>query len=396
MSRPLHIKNARIWQRDEQYNTSHASDGDLFVHKGRIVAQKPNNALEVDLEGYTVYPALVNAHDHLDLNHYPRTKFREVYANAHQWGEDVNARLNDDPYRTLRNYPIWDQLLIGGIKNLLCGALTVIHHGAKYREMFRRDFPVRVLRHYGWSHSLHFDSDHDIQRSYQRTPKDTPWFIHLAEGTDEVARGEYQRLKKLGCVGENTVIVHGVGMTPEDIADAAPIIRGVVWCPSTNQYLLGATIHARRWIYAGIDVAIGSDSRLTADGDLHQEVKVARRNAVDTNILDEATAPRAAKIAGIPGVGNLDRDSYADIQLSMPQSGLGRDAIGLILREGMPQIGEPDLMAQFPHVQTVACTVDGIEKRMHIRLARQVHRCRLKEAGLEVDALPQGKRFWFF
>ena len=101
---------------------------------------------------------------------------------------------------------------------------------------------MRVLQKYGWTHSLHFSTDADIVRSYKVTPKGASWFIHLAEGTDDVAAGEYQRLKKLGCVGANTVLVHVVGMTQDDIDDASSIIRGIVWCPSTNHYLLGKSI----------------------------------------------------------------------------------------------------------------------------------------------------------
>ncbi|MGB7340367.1 MAG: hypothetical protein WBC91_15830, partial [Phototrophicaceae bacterium] len=192
MSKSLHIRGARIWDGNQSLVR------DLFVKNGRIVDEKPNHAITINLEGYTLFPGLINAHDHLELNHYPRTKFRDVYDNAHQWGEDVNTRLNDEPFKTLRSYPIWDRLFIGGLKNLLCGATTVIHHGPKYREMFRKDFPVRVLKKYGWSHSLHFDSEADIIKSYKSTPKDVPWFIHLAEGTDDIAASEYQRLKKMG------------------------------------------------------------------------------------------------------------------------------------------------------------------------------------------------------
>ena len=73
-----------------------------------------------------------------------------------------------------------------------------------------------------------------------------------------------------------------------------------------------------------------------------------------------------------------------------------RSMAQLIMRDGTPQIGNPDLMSKFTHIQTVACMLDGVEKRMNISLARQVHRCKLKERGLEVDALPSGRKFWFF
>ncbi|MEO1290984.1 MAG: hypothetical protein AAFV93_24885, partial [Chloroflexota bacterium] len=73
-----------------------------------------------------------------------------------------------------------------------------------------------------------------------------------------------------------------------------------------------------------------------------------------------------------------------------------RKELSLVIYNGIPQIGDADLMKKFPHVQTVACTLDGVEKRMNVDLAKQVHRCTLKEHGLEVDKLPSGKRFIFF
>lgn len=386
----LHIKGATLWQGAEQI------EKDLYIQNGRIVDKKPNHALEVDLSGYTLFPGLVNAHDHLELNHFPRTKFREVYDNAHQWGEDVNARLNDEPFKTLRSYPLWDRVFIGGLKNLLCGATTVAHHGPPHKPMYRKDFPVRVLKNYGWAHSLHFSTEEEIIQSYQSTPKNWPWFIHLAEGTDEIAASEYQRLKKLGCVGENTVLVHGVGMTEEDIEDAAKIVRAWVLCPSTNYFLLGIELNAKAkiWQDLGRDIVIGSDSRLTADGDLLEETIVAGSNLPldDPQKHCELVASEALNINHTWG---LNTEGFADFYI-IPPDLCQRSNIPLIVFNGIPQIGAPELMAKFPHIQTVACTLDGVEKRINVELARQIHRCTLKEQGLEVDALPNEKKFIFF
>lgn len=381
MSHPLHIKGANI--RDGEDNQQR----DLFVKGGRIVAEKPNNALEINLEGCTLFPGLINGHDHLELNHFPRTKFREVYDNAHQWGEDVNTRLNDEPFKTLRSYPIWDRLFIGGLKNLLCGATTVAHHGPQYREMYRKDFPVRVLKNYGWAHSLHFNTEAEIIKSYQSTPQDWLWFIHLAEGADDIAASEYRRLKALGCVGANTVIVHGVGMTEDDIDDAVKIVHGLVWCPSTNDYLLGVyhTELTELWDRAA-KLFLGSDSRLTADGDLIDEAnKATCTGKIEDGFSLAARNPQLLRTSA----------HYADLYVGATDASY-RHLIPLIIQAGIPQIGDAEIMAKFPHVQTVACTLDGTEKRMNVNLARQAHRCKLKERGLEVDDLPSGKRFWFF
>ncbi len=226
----LHIKNAEIW------NGSGFDQRDLYT-TDVVVEQRPPNVVTVDLGGYTIFPGLINAHDHLELNHYPRTKFRDRYDNASQWSADINAHLNKSPFKELRAYPLEDRCFIGGLKNLLCGATTVAHHNPPHKCLFRRDFPVRVLKKYGWAHSLYLSSDEEIVASYQRTPPDVPWFIHLAEGTDEAAAGEYKRLKALGCAGSNLVAVHGVGW----IEDVVRVVPGTstVWCPSTNIYLLG-------------------------------------------------------------------------------------------------------------------------------------------------------------
>ena len=327
MVRPLHIKNAWLWEQ----NQSHERD----LYMTDVILESPaSDSLVVDLEGYLIYPGLINAHDHLELNHYPRSKFREVYDNAHQWGEDMSAQLDSSPYKELRAYPLWDRLFIGGLKNLLCGATTVAHHNPPHKALFRKDFPVRVLKQYGWAHSLHFSTDEEIVASYKSTPQDIPWFIHLAEGTDEVAASEYQHLKALGCIGSNTVLVHGVGLTDEDIADAAPRVRGLVWCPSTNRYLLDRIVTPYLWLEHGGTFALGSDSRLTIDGDLRLELMTAEMRGT----YSHAAATRfAAKLLGIADAGHLRPGAQADWYLKKPKKGINfRPDIALIVKGGIP------------------------------------------------------------
>jgi hypothetical protein len=377
----LTIRGAHIWdtQHGIQQRDLHMSD---VIH-----AQGTRDAEVIDLDGCTIFPALINAHDHLELNHYPRTKFRDKYDNAHQWGEDVSARLDDEPFKTLRAYPLEDRCFIGGLKNLLCGALTVAHHNPPHKCLFKRDFPVRVLRRYGWAHSLHFTPEAEIVRSYRATPPDVPWFIHLAEGTDEIAAGEYQRLKALGCVGANTVIVHGVGMTDEDIADAASTVRGLVICPTTNLYLLGMQRHVGLWRYHGGNITLGNDSRLTADGDFLREPRKARLvGGCDASCVGEAVFNRAAFVLGIPNIGHLQPNAYADWMARDENSFLStRSNLALVVRGGVPQIGDPDVIAKFTQAQTIPATLDGRPKRIERRLAAQIARCTLRERGLELD-----------
>ena len=397
----LHIKNAEIW------NGSGFDQRDLYT-TDVVVEQRPPNAVTVDLGGYTIFPGLINAHDHLELNHYPRTKFRDCYDNASQWSADVNAHLNESPFRELRAYPLEDRCFIGGLKNLLCGATTVAHHNPPHKCLFRRDFPVRVLKRYGWAHSLYLSSDEEIIASYQRTPTDVPWFIHLAEGTDEAAAGEYRRLKALGCVGKNTIMVHGVALKRADALDATIHAyqaglganrAGIklVWCPSTNYYLLGETIH-QIIIAIHARTALGSDSRLTADGDLLDEMcfahSICQIGSPSTFILASVTTT-AAFVCGIindvilPIGANADfvaLKSTIDTATTLCQS--HRADLALVVRGGEPQIGDPDMMARFPYIETVRARLDDQEKRLNVKLARQIARCTLSEPGLELLEMP--------
>lgn len=364
----LCLTNALLWD-GEQY-----CEGEIYVEHGYIAQSKPKDCITIDLDNHILLHALTNHHDHLELNHYPRTKFRDVYENAHQWGEDVNQRLDTEPFATLRNYPLRDKLFIGALKNLLSGALTVVQHGKPFSELFRKDFPVTVVKDYGWAHSLHFDTPEQIQQSYHSTPKTNHWYIHLAEGTDDIAQAEYQQLKALGCVGNNTVLIHGAGLGEVDLRDFAETTKHqgtIIICPTTNYYLLNAMLDVELAGKFGGDILIGSDSRLTADGDL----------------LDEYTFLKKPLTRRIISCGDI-----ADLIVVPKDISIERQEIALIIRNGNVIIGNESMMTS---TDSIACELDGTPKRLTQSLAKQIHRCKLKEQGLIVDTIVR-KRFWIF
>ncbi|GAB4573606.1 MAG: amidohydrolase family protein [Anaerolineae bacterium] len=355
----------------------------------RIAAGPLPEATSVDLEGLTVWPGLINAHDHLELNHFPRSKFSPFYANAHQWGQALDRRLNQEPYRTGQMYALADRILIGGLKNLLCGALTVVHHNPLYPDLTRPDYPVAVLRRYGWAHSLHFTQD--VVGSYRKVAHDVPWIIHLAEGVDQAAALEYGRLKKMGCVQPNTVLVHGVGLTADDMLDCARRVRGLVWCPSSNRFLLGYTANVALWQDLGGRVALGSDSRLTADGDLLDEMQAALEtgDASPEQIMAMVTTEPAAMFE-MTDAGSLAPGMRADFVATRGDQlvGVKRADLALIVRGGVPQIGDPDIMARFPDVPVVPARLDGRPKAIYRALAERILKCPLQEPGLWVEGQP--------
>ena len=214
---------------------------------------KPHDTI-VDLRGAVVLPGLINAHDHLELNHYGRLKSRDRYENASAWIDDMRPRLSSDPaIRAGRSQPLVERLFIGGLKNLLAGVTTVAHHNPFYPEM-RRTMPVRVVRRYGWAHSFLLERQPagargepggEVARRWQATPADAPFVLHLAEGVDEAARGELPRLEALGCLKPNTVIVHGVAIDGDGWRRVAEAGAGLVWCPASNDFLFGRSVTVR-------------------------------------------------------------------------------------------------------------------------------------------------------
>ncbi|HYO87746.1 MAG TPA: hypothetical protein VER79_03810 [Candidatus Limnocylindrales bacterium] len=337
---------------------------------------------KIDLSDLTLLPPLINAHDHLELNHYPRTKFREFYPNAHVWGEDVSARLNDESFRSLRAIPLEDQLFIGGLKNLLCGALIVVQHNPPHRALFRREFPVRVVRRYAWAHSLHFSNPAAIQRIYRQAKFwRLPFYIHIGEGIDALAAAELPRLDALlGGDLTRIALIHGVGLRSHDVTKFAPRVRGLIICPTTNRYLLNAVPNARAWVAAGGRIALGSDSRLTAAGDLLDELQAAHTLYGDLPYQPEAitgTRPQIEDLIAVRGGAPLHTARRSDL--------------ALVMRGGIPLIGDPEIMARFSRTATIPALLDGQPKAIHAALARQITACSLRVPGLAIDSEYPGR-----
>jgi cytosine/adenosine deaminase-related metal-dependent hydrolase len=226
----------------------------------------------MNLDGYQVLPGLINAHDHLDFNLFPRLG-RGPYPNATAWAEDI-YHPEESPVREHLRLPKHTRLMWGGLKNLLSGVTTVCHHNPDHPVLHDPDFPVRVVSNFGWAHSLRFSAD--IKERFEATPRDWPFVIHACEGTDAEARSDVFRLHEMGALDSRTVLVHGVALEDAGLELVRKAGAAVVWCPSSNLYVLGHTL-SPAVLNSGVPIALGSDSALTAGGDILDEICLARR-----------------------------------------------------------------------------------------------------------------------
>jgi cytosine/adenosine deaminase-related metal-dependent hydrolase len=343
----------------------------------------------VDLEGDRVLPGLINAHDHLQLNSLPRLAPAKHYRHVQDWISDINVRRRSDPlFEASIAVSRDERLLIGGVKNLLSGVTTVAHHDPLYASLSSARYPTRVLHNCGWSHSLYIDGEEKVCDSYRRTPMAWPWIIHAAEGLNEDAADEFERLDMLGCLGPNTLIVHGVALDHAQRMRLDCAAAGLIWCPSSNLRLFGKTADVADLIGRG-RVALGTDSRLSGARDLLEELRVASEVCgLDESILESLVTRHSARLLKLPDRGALRVGFRADILILPARTRLSNAAradVRLVLRDGAVQYGDKDCAQSFaPAAHWVEVRVDGKPKILERGVATVLFNAGAREDGLEL------------
>jgi cytosine/adenosine deaminase-related metal-dependent hydrolase len=104
-------------------------------------------------------------------------------------------------------------------------------------------------------------------------------------------------LDRLGYLDDRLLAVHVVGADTDGVPRIRASGAAVVWCPTSNEFLLGRTAPPEL-LAPGIDVLLGSDSLLSADGDLLDELRAARRigHLDDARLLDAVGATAARRL----------------------------------------------------------------------------------------------------
>jgi cytosine/adenosine deaminase-related metal-dependent hydrolase len=343
----------------------------------------------LDLRGDRLLPGLINAHDHLQLNNLPPLPDRDHYLHVRSWIADVDARRRTDPaFEASVAMSREERLLIGGIKNLLSGVTTVGHHDPLYPYLLSPQYPVRVVGAFGWSHSLYLDGEDSVRASCLATGIDRPWIIHAAEGVDREAEDEFDRLRVLGCVRANTLIVHGIALTAAQRSQLERAGGGLIWCPASNRRLFGRTAAVRELV-AARRVALGTDSRLSGSLDLLEELHVAAAMAVlDAQTLESLVTRDSARLLRLSDRGELKVGALADL-LVLPAGSsiaeLTRSQVRLVMLDGRAVYGDRTYArAATPSTTWADIRVDGAPKVLDRRFAVPLAEAQVREAGVEV------------
>jgi cytosine/adenosine deaminase-related metal-dependent hydrolase len=344
--------------------------GDSLVLAGDRIAEPETKAdLTLAVGPGRFHPGLINAHDHLHLNHFPRLG-SPPYGDAYAWGTDIHARCAEE----IAHAKVLDRdaaLLFGALKNILAGVTTVAHHG-EWEPAFRQQFPLRPARVRA-PHSLGFERDWEAATAGRPGTQHLPLCIHLAEGTSSRATAEVAELAARGLLDDQLLAVHCVGVDEAGIGQLRAARAAVVWCPTSNMFLFGTTA-PHRLLESGIDILLGTDSLLTGVGTLLDELRVARTLGPLSDVaLLEAVGSTAARRLRVPAP-SLEPGVLADVVLLRRPVLEARCAdVALVLVGGAPVLADSTIDGLLDATGQ-PIQVGGVSKTVLAPLARAAER----------------------
>src|ERR1700722_2532094 len=307
----------------------------------------------VDLSGYLLLPGLINAHDHLEFSLFPNIG-NGPYQNSAEWAHDIHstrAALIAQHRKVPRPVSLW----WGAIRNLLCGVTTVCHHNPVTPELASSEFPIRVVSDFGWAHSLALEPE--LASKFAESDADLPFIIHAAEGVDEESMQEVFELDRMRALDQRTVLVHGLAGTPEAGSLINRRFAALILCPTSNGFLFERS-PSLAFIRSLDTVALGSDSPLTAAGDLLDEIAFAHALiGVDANSIYGMVTNRAADVLRLrQGEGRLWPGSVADVvgvrdiglSPAVTLAQLTTEQVELVIVGGRVQLASPSIFKRLP------------------------------------------------
>ncbi|MDR1100570.1 MAG: amidohydrolase family protein [Treponema sp.] len=333
--------------------------GDLGVSGEKIVSG--GGSVQINLEGKScVYPSLINTHDHLQGNYLPPVgpKPGSFYLTWLPWDNDLKASKTFTERSNLSREDLYN---LSGYKCLFSGVTTVNDHfPQKLNGQILPTLPIRAILEYGLAHE---SSSYDlkwgdgVEIEHERAVKNKwPFITHLAEGFDDESMRGVENLAKMGILDNHCLLIHCIGFSDEDIKKVARAGASVSWCGFSNKFMFNVTCKIRKFLQAGVNVTIGTDSSATGSYNLLAEIKYDRdlyRNMYGEDLpaktIFEMITINAAKAFWMQDrIGSLDEGKLADLLILKgraddPYENLvaaNMEDIELLVLEGKPIYGE--------------------------------------------------------
>jgi 5-methylthioadenosine/S-adenosylhomocysteine deaminase len=383
-------------------------NGTMVVVNDRIqdIGSKPfvpKDATVISVDGI-VFPGLIDLHNHLVWNVFPRWTLPSPVANRYEWQalSEYAARLSGPEATLIANGAGCDMERYAEVKALLGGATSVVgSYGPTPAAPHRNDCVKGLARNLDVYSGLYSDQVNAEPLRYEVFPFEISWeqakairdglgsrdlkavIFHVGEGKDASANREFRMLKARGFLRPGVSVIHGVALRESDFREMAANGVGFIWSPKSNFELYGKTADIESAKASNVTIALAPDWSPTGSSGVLDELRVAAawnrdRGQVfsDLELLQMVTA-NPARLAGLSDrIGTLAAGMMADF-IVLPKRGgsplaslLGSQpaSVELVVVGGMPLMGTPDYLRKFQGASDIeTITVCGRQKALNIR-----------------------------
>jgi len=354
------------------------------------------NVSTVDTHG-TIYPGLMDLHNHLAYDVLPLWVVPQKYSNRSQWprhkdyAPQIQLPINllgsyDPTARSIVRY-IEAKAIIGGsttgqgVRSKQAG-MTKLYRGAM-RNIEQTD-DERLVE--AGSRVLDYKPGIPSETTSFKKALETytAYFYHLSEGVDDTAHRHFTDLATAQLIAPALVGIHSLGLTAGNLRTLAQRGAKVIWSPYSNLLLYGSTLQIEALRDSEVLFSLGCDWSPTGSKNLLQELKVARYiskqqgNIFSGEDLARAVTVNAAKILGWDDyLGTLAKGKFADLLVldgndkdpyDQLIEAVERD-VQLVCVHGVPRYGDAQMMTK---LQTDAAhplesiTIGGKAKALYL------------------------------
>jgi len=364
----------------------------------------PKSFVVVKTDG-VIFPGLIDLHNHLTWNIFPRWSPGPAVGNRYDWQamKDYSAKLSNPQGLMVDRGLGCEMERYAEVKALFGGATSVVgSFGPTPADSKRNECDRGLARNLDFISGLYSSDLNAEPLEYDVFPFEIPYsklqgirdamnsgklkslLIHVSEGKDASAAREFRMLKAIGLLRPGVTVIHGVALQGPQLLEMAGNGVGLVWSPRSNFSLYDATVDIASAKNAGIVIAIAPDWSPSGSSGMLEEIRYAYKwNLVqspkpleDSDFLKMATSNAARLSATDDKIGVLAVGMAADV-IVLPKRGESPamallDAqpgnIELVVVGGRPLLGSPDLMRQLvPESKLEALKVCNFERRLNIR-----------------------------
>jgi cytosine/adenosine deaminase-related metal-dependent hydrolase len=358
--------------------------GIVYIDEGGIVAVQPaSDPMPPNFEGSpiirtggTLYPGLIELHNHLSYDVLPLWDVPRPFSNRAQWGRLPDYRkLISGPMQVLGRTPGIVEAVVRYVEcKCLFSGVTTSQGIALFSNQGIRRYYRGIVRNVEETNEVALPeaktriSDVDASQADRfllRLQGSSCLLLHLREGIDERAREHFQALQLPSGSWAITPALSGIhcaGLAEADFSTLQDNGGSMVWSPLSNYLLYGDTAAIETAVSRGVTIGIGSDWSPTGSKNLLGELKAARlvsdaKEGIVSNeeILAMATINAAKILKWDAVIGSLEAGKRADLLVVAGRRGnpyerlmqARESSIILVVINSVPRYGQSRLMRRF-------------------------------------------------